>query len=81
MNILRSNNPQIKFNQSKMAFKQVISNIMMCNIIFNYYYYFIKMENISKFLDGCEQLGVAKTDSFQTVDLYEGQNVPQVCNC
>ena len=60
MNILRSNNPQIKYNQSKMAFKQ--------------------MENISKFLDGCEQLGVAKTDSFQTVDLYEGQNVPQVIN-
>ena len=53
---------------------------MMCNI-FIYYYYFIKMENISKFLDGCEQLGVAKTDSFQTVDLYEGQNVPQVYNC
>ena len=36
MNILRSNNPQIKYNQSKMAFKQVIINIMMCNIIIIY---------------------------------------------
>ena len=36
------------------------------------------MENIGKFLEFCDQLGVPKTDVFQTVDLYEGQNIPQV---
>ena len=39
---------------------------------------FIQMENISKFLGACEKYGVAKTDLFQTVDLYEGQNMPAV---
>jgi len=38
------------------------------------------MENTSKFLDGCEALGCKKTDLFQTVDLYEMQNIPQVVN-
>jgi len=41
---------------------------------------FKQMENISNFLTGCEKLGCSKTDLFQTVDLYEGQNVPQVIN-
>lgn len=36
---------------------------------------FIQMENISNFLGACEKYGVAKTDLFQTVDLYEGQNM------
>ena len=36
------------------------------------------MENIGKFLDFRDTLGVPKTDTFQTVDLYEGQNIPQV---
>ena len=36
------------------------------------------MENIGKFLDFADQLGVPKTDIFQTVDLYEGQNIPAV---
>ena len=36
------------------------------------------MENIGNFLDAAGQLGVAKNDLFQTVDLYEGQNIPQV---
>jgi len=44
----------IKFNTSKMAFKQ--------------------MENIGKFITACENYGMVKTDCFQTVDLYEGQN-------
>lgn len=39
---------------------------------------FKMMENIGKFLDFCDTLGVPKTDTFQTVDLYEGQNIPQV---
>lgn len=36
------------------------------------------MENIGVFLDGCEEFGMAKTDLFQTVSLYEGTNIPQV---
>ena len=36
---------------------------------------FKQMENIGKFLDACEKYGLAKTDLFQTVDLYEKQNV------
>jgi Calponin len=39
---------------------------------------FKKMENINNFLDACEQIGVKKIDLFQTVDLYEGQNLSQV---
>ncbi|XP_066935109.1 myophilin-like [Clytia hemisphaerica] len=41
---------------------------------------FKQMENISKFLAECEALGMSKIDLFQTVDLYEAQNVPQVVN-
>ncbi|KAL9969238.1 hypothetical protein ACROYT_G021432 [Oculina patagonica] len=41
---------------------------------------FKMMENIGKFLSFCDEMGVPKTDTFQTVDLYEGQNVPQVIN-
>ena len=37
------------------------------------------MENIGKFLTFCEKsLGVPKLDLFQTVDLYEKQNMAQV---
>ncbi len=41
---------------------------------------FKKMENIGNFLEGCYAYGLSKTDVFQTVDLYEGQNIPQVVN-
>ena len=36
------------------------------------------MENIGTFLSGCEDYGLKKADLFQTVDLYEAQNIPQV---
>ena len=39
---------------------------------------FKMMENISNFLKVAESLGVAKADLFQTVDLYEAQNIPLV---
>ncbi|KAK3818756.1 MAG: calponin homology domain-containing protein [Benniella sp.] len=39
---------------------------------------FVQMENISKFLQGCEKLGCPKHDLFQTVDLYENKNPGQV---
>ena len=36
------------------------------------------MENIGNFLEGCYKYGLNKEDMFQTVDLYEAQNIPQV---
>ena len=39
---------------------------------------FKMMENIGKFLEFCDTFGCLKTDLFQTVDLYERQNMPQV---
>lgn len=42
---------------------------------------FKQMENINNFLSACEKYGVSKTDQFQTVDLYEKQNLWQVVLC
>ncbi|KAK3739018.1 hypothetical protein QZH41_010475 [Actinostola sp. cb2023] len=39
---------------------------------------FKMMENIGNFLTFCDTLGVPKSDMFQTVDLYENQNMPLV---
>ena len=39
------------------------------------------MENIQMFLTFCEHYGVPKTNLFQTVDLYEGTNMPQFLSC
>ena len=39
---------------------------------------FKMMENIGMFLQAVEEYGVAKTDLFQTVDLYEKTNMGQV---
>jgi hypothetical protein len=36
------------------------------------------MENIGNFLSACEKFGVPKSDLFQTVDLYEAENLAQV---
>ncbi|XP_065906338.1 muscle-specific protein 20-like [Dysidea avara] len=41
---------------------------------------FKQMENIGNFLEGCFAYGLSKEDMFQTVDLYEAQNIPQVTN-
>lgn len=41
---------------------------------------FKMMENIGNFLEACQELGVSKFDLFQTVDLYEGENISQVVN-
>lgn len=41
---------------------------------------FKMMENIGNFLESAGRYGLPKTDSFQTVDLYEQANVPQVIN-
>lgn len=42
---------------------------------------FKQMEQIGQFLTYCEGYGLAKTDLFQTVDLYENQNMAQVVMC
>jgi len=39
---------------------------------------FKQMENIGNFLAACQKIGMNKLDLFQTVDLYEGTNMPQV---
>ncbi|XP_065071495.1 myophilin-like [Rhopilema esculentum] len=39
---------------------------------------FKMMENIGNFLDACMAIGIQKLDTFQTVDLYENQNMTQV---
>lgn len=39
---------------------------------------FKQMENINNFLQACQQMGMVNTDLFQTVDLYESQNMHQV---
>lgn len=36
------------------------------------------MENIKAFLDAVELYGLAKEDTFVTVDLFEGRNITQV---
>ena len=36
------------------------------------------MENIGQFLDACYAYGLEKNDMFQTVDLYDNTNIPQV---
>lgn len=42
---------------------------------------FKQMENINNFLDACDkQFGMVKIDLFQTVDLYEAGNMPNVVN-
>ncbi|KAJ1726528.1 Protein kinase of the Mitotic Exit Network, partial [Coemansia biformis] len=39
---------------------------------------FTQMENISNFLAAAQSLGLESSDLFQTVDLYEGKNMPRV---
>lgn len=39
---------------------------------------FKQMENIGNFLSACDKIEVSKTDLFQTVDLYEANNIPAV---
>eukprot|EP01133_Synstelium_polycarpum_P015050 gene15050-17808_t len=42
---------------------------------------FLQMENIGGFLNFCKSQGVATTDQFMTVDLYEAKNMNQVIQC
>ncbi|RUS90131.1 hypothetical protein EGW08_002098 [Elysia chlorotica] len=41
---------------------------------------FKQMENISNFLSACEAIEIKKFDLFQTADLYDKTNMPQVVN-
>jgi len=42
---------------------------------------FKQMENIQQFLTFCQNYGVPKTGLCQTVDLFEGTNMPQFLSC
>uniref|UniRef100_A0A2I9LP82 Muscle-specific protein 20 n=1 Tax=Centruroides hentzi TaxID=88313 RepID=A0A2I9LP82_9SCOR len=42
---------------------------------------FKMMENINKFQEMAKKYGVAEIDVFQTVDLWERRNIPQVTQC
>lgn len=42
---------------------------------------FKMMENINRFQEACKAYGVPDIDVFQTVDLYERRNLPQVAQC
>ena len=37
------------------------------------------MENIDKFIQNCKKFGLKDGDLFQTADLFESQNMSQVC--
>ena len=39
------------------------------------------MENVNSFLNAATRMGVKNYEQFQTVDLYEGKNIPQVVDC
>lgn len=42
---------------------------------------FKQMENIGNFLAGLDQLGIRKSEQFQTVDLFEQKNMAAVVDC
>ena len=37
------------------------------------------MENIEMFTNACKDYGLLDAETFQTVDLWDGQNIHQVC--
>jgi len=39
---------------------------------------FMMMENINNYLKSCSALGLAASDLFQTIDLFEAKNMPSV---
>ena len=39
------------------------------------------MENISMFTTACKDYGLNDAETFQTVDLFDGENLHQVCVC
>jgi hypothetical protein len=42
---------------------------------------FALMQNIERFQDAAKAYGVPVTEVFQTVDLWERKNIPQVTQC
>jgi hypothetical protein len=39
------------------------------------------MENIEMFTKACKEYGLTDAETFQTVDLWDGENMHQVCIC
>ncbi|CAH1798342.1 unnamed protein product [Owenia fusiformis] len=65
---------------------RVINSLMPCTIPHKKYAIpsklaFKHMELIELFIIGCKEFGVSDHDVFQTCDLYEQQNLPQVLTC
>ena len=50
--------------------------LILCLCVHN-----LQMENLTNFVKFCEAYGVPKTGLFQTVDIFEGRNMPQFMNC
>ena len=42
---------------------------------------FVMMQNLERFQGALKKYGVPETETFQTVDLYERKNIPQVTLC
>jgi len=42
---------------------------------------FMQMENIAHFLEACTKLGLSSRERFETVDLFEDDNMTSVVNC
>lgn len=39
------------------------------------------MENIGQFTTACKEYGLIDAETFQTCDLWDGENLHQVCTC
>ena len=66
-----------------MAFKMVINQYELIRMknhdqALYSFIFTLQKENIGNFLSFCEKIGLVRIDLFQTVDLFEGQNIPQV---
>ncbi|XP_020915419.1 muscle-specific protein 20 isoform X2 [Exaiptasia diaphana] len=73
--------------------KPLTDGVILCHVVNNLFPNSVKkvhdqnpnafkmQENISNFLKACEANGVDRVHIFQTVDLYEKQNVGQVISC
>ena len=79
LTVVSSPETPIKVNTgTKMAFKQVRNRLKYKYNNYDAIFNVNKMENIGKFLDYCCKLGCKKEDLFQTADLYDCSNIPQV---
>lgn len=67
----------------KLQFKRVVNKLIPDKIkkINSGSLAFKLMENIEMFTRACKDYGLADPETFQTVDLWDGENLHQVCIC